>query len=127
MEDEENNCCECLVSAQKIWDKYKYDVSPPIAITLSVLGASGALLLPHFAVLGSITLAITNTAIFFSGIMLNQLNTENKVLLTDNITLRNEIRTNCTSNTPQNSNTSTATAYETVNNFRQIYNEPSTQ
>ena len=72
------------------WEEYKYKISTPIAITLSVFGTATSLLTPHFVIFGSTMGAITNISVFFVSILLSKWSTENLLLEDNNKILKNE-------------------------------------
>lgn len=89
--DEEccGSCCDLLDDANLFWNRYKHH-SGKVAIGLSILGAVSAILVGTSAIAGSVALAITNSAIFFSGICYEKLKSINAALENDNHSLRKQ-------------------------------------
>lgn len=85
--NDESCCCSILNCADSFWEKYKHH-SGKVAIGLSVLGATCSVLVGIHVVASSVALAITNGAIFFSGICYEKLKSANVALESDNQSLR---------------------------------------
>lgn len=105
--DDEKCCCASINMIDRFFENYKYKISSPLAIILSVAGAVSGLLVSKFIVIGGVAIAITNCSVFFSSILLDRYAKANKNLQNDNISLQNENRrltTFCKSltNTPTN-------------------------
>lgn len=122
--DDEKSYFGILNKADEIWNAYKHH-SGKVSIGLSILGGVSSILVGNLIIAGSVCLAITNTAIFFSGIAYEKLNVDYKIVSSENKSLINEkndlVRrlTNYhfpTSEAP-NSNVSTNTHYEEVKEF----------
>jgi len=124
-----NITCGIFDFADTIWAKYKHH-SGKVSIGLSVLGFATSILIGKYVIIGSVGLAITNTAIFFSGIAYEKLNVENTKISSENESLQNdkkELAKRLTmfhfpNESPQKdditiSNVSTNTHYEEVKQF----------
>lgn len=84
-----NESEECCGFIDNIWDTYKKH-SGKISIALSVCGTVGSILINQFVVIGSIVIGITNVAVFFSGIAIEKLQCDLKLLIKDNNHLQTE-------------------------------------
>lgn len=91
-EDKDSCNCSCIDAMHSFWEKYKYKVSTPVAITLSALGVICGVLIPQYHVIGGVAVVVTNVSIFFTGVTLSQFSVENKALIDDNVSLKNENR-----------------------------------
>lgn len=91
-ENENNNCCSCIDDFDKWWDNNKYRYSNKLSILLGVLGGAGSALVGiKLFVPASIVLGLVNAGIFFAGISLSKFETQNRVLIDDNQSLKNEL------------------------------------
>lgn len=107
---ENEDCCTCIDTLDAFWEKYKYKISSPLAVGLSICGALCGLLVSYNIVIGGVAVAVTNCSVFFTSILLSKFSSENKYLNNDNVSLKNENRrltifhnnlTNTINETPQ--------------------------
>lgn len=93
--NEQNNeeyeccCCDVLRLGDRLWKEYKHH-SGKVAIGLSILGGASSIIVGFNAVAGSVALAITNSAVFFSGVCYEKLKSQNAALENDNQSLRRQ-------------------------------------
>jgi hypothetical protein len=85
----ESCLCEALDWGESFWNKYRHH-SAKISIGLSILGGVSAILVGKFIIGGAICLAITNSAIFISGLALEKANNDVTNLETHNETLKKD-------------------------------------
>ena len=76
---EEDNCITCLK-----------ENSGKFGITVSILGGVGAILIPHFTVLGAVVIGITNIGVFFTGLAYEQLKNKNNNIKKDFMKMKKE-------------------------------------
>ena len=96
---EDNYNCNCCLYLDNWWENYKYTIAPKLAVTISILGGVGSILLnfPSFTLPASIILGFMNIGVFFAGLTLEHFKNEDiknqeekKNLETDNISLKNQ-------------------------------------
>jgi hypothetical protein len=132
IEEEKRKCCcsSVLDWSDDFWQDYKKH-SGKFAIALSVLGGISSILIGIKLIPASIALAITNSATFFSGVCYEKLKSENKLLETDNQSLRRQTTfvnnfkfpASESSTILETPKSTTSTQYETVKPFKNS-NEP---
>lgn len=89
MEKTDDNCC-CCEYIDNIIEQYEKH-SGKIAIGLSILGTISSILVGKAIIAGSIAMAITNGAIFFSGLMTEKIVGKKREIEKDNVSLKNEM------------------------------------
>ena len=81
--------CSILDSIDNFWNDYKKHTGK-LSIAVSALGFTGAVLLGHNLIAGSIIIGVTNISVFLSGLAFEKIANDNELLTKDNNSLKNE-------------------------------------
>jgi len=86
------SCIPCLDCLDDFWEEHKYKISGKIALGLGILSSASSVMVsfPSLLVPASVALTLTNTGVFFAGIVMEKYKNENKKLYNDNKSLSNE-------------------------------------
>lgn len=125
LENDNNSCCSFFLNKlDQLWAEYKHH-SGKVSIGLSVLGGLSSILVGKYIIIGSVAIAITNSAVFMSGIAYEKLKSENKQLNSDCESHKEMLRrfTLFQPNNKNNTDTETNRSIETIEpiNFEQIH------
>lgn len=86
------SCIPCLDCLDEFWEEHKYKISGKVALVLGVLAGASSVMVsfPSLLIPSSVCLTLTNTGVFFSGIIMEKYKNENKKLYNDCKSLSNE-------------------------------------
>lgn len=86
------SCCSYIDDLEDWWNENKYRMSSRLSIGLGLLSSAGSALVGiHLYIPASIILGCVSAGVFFTGIALSKYENENKILIKDNESLKQEM------------------------------------